>query len=328
MKIEVDDNNIFIVDENTDNHHVIMKKPNVDDYSNVTVRPLVVNYHLMKETIWARSCSFMRKLQENCGDSPYLICYCLLFEQLYPTLLSSSQAKNIIGYGMNEKEHVSEEIHSFMTFLQENSSFILLPEKSFVFSTLLNKSCHAAIFSLDRCTELPIIYDTISKIRCGGKLFLYTKSNNVPNELAELINYASISSFGSSAVYSITIDTAISAFACENNSEANMMQYVVNVLGVLAELKKLTLTIEKNPECPPDVYMTAVELLYQIEKSLINLYDVLENPELSVLANLFKEALMDYYIAATNQLDIGTYFNRLWKEARIFYEKMEIEFEP
>lgn len=326
MRIEIDDNKISINGDNVNNSYVIMKKPEVDDYSNITARPLVVNYHLVKETIWERSCSFMKRLQDICKDSPYLSCYCLLFEQLYPVLLSSSQAKNIIGYGIDEEEHVSEEIYSFMSFLQENSSFILLPEKPLVFSTLLNKSCHAAIFSLDACMELPIICDIMSKIRYGGKLLLYTKNDIIPNELDELLNHAVKISFASSTVYSITVDAAISEFACENNSESNMMQYVSIVLDMLEELKKLTTALESSSECRLETYLSAVELLWQIEKYLINLYDILENPELPVLANLFREALTDCYIAVANQSDITTYWDRLWKEAHIFYERMGIEF--
>ncbi|MCM1261252.1 MAG: hypothetical protein NC313_00920 [Butyrivibrio sp.] len=326
MKIEVDDNKIFINDGNVNEPYVIMKKPEVDDYSNVTARPLVVNYHLVKETIWERSCSFMKRLQDACGESPYLACYGMLFEQLYPVLLSNSQAKNIIGYGISRQEHVSEEIHGFMAFLQEGSSFILLPENPLVFSTLLNKSCHAAVLSLDSCIELPVICDVISKVRYGGKVFIYTKSDNIPNGLDSLLDHAQKSGFGSSAVYAITIDAAISEFACENNSESNMMQYVGIVLGMLEELKKLTTVLENTAECPLEVYPAAVELLWQIERYLINLYDILENPELPILANLFREALMDCYIGAANRLDMETYFDRLWKETRIFYEKMDIEF--
>lgn len=326
MKIEIDGNRISINEGDADASHVIMKKPEVDDYSNITARPLVVNYHLVQETIWERSCSFMRKLQNTCGESPYLACYSLLFEQLYPLLLSNSQAKNIICYGMSENEHIAEEIHGFMAFLQENSSFILLPENPFVFSTLLNKSCHAAVFSMDSCKELPVICDAISKIRYGGKLFLYTKSDAVPDELAGLLSHASKSGFGSDAVYSIAINDAISTFACENNSESNMMPYVGIVSDMLQELKKATSMMQNNAECPPEAYITAIELLWQIEKYLIDLYDVLENPELPILANLFREALMDYYIGAANRLDVRTYFDRLFKETRIFYEKMEMEF--
>lgn len=326
MKIEIDDNKIFINDGNVDAPYVIMTKPEVDDYSNVTTKPLVVNYHLVKETIWERSCSFMKELQSTCGESPYLACYCLLFEQLYSVLLSNSQAKNIIGYGITEKEHVSEGIHSFMTFLQENSSFIMLPEKPFVFSTLLDKSCHAAVVSLDRCVDLTIICDIISKIRCGGKLLLYTKSDSVPNWLDLLISRALKRSFGLGVVYSITIDAELSSFACENNSESEMIPSIGNLLNMLEELKKLTFIMEKDTDCPLEVYSTAVELLWQMEKQLITLYDVLENPELPILTNLFREALMDCYIGTASQFDVKTYFDRMWREARTFYEKMETEF--
>lgn len=326
MKIEIDDNKIFIVDGNKDAPYVIMKKPEVDDYSNITTRPLVVNYHLMKETIWERSCSFMNELQSICGESPYLACYSLLFKQLYPVFLSSSQAKIIFSYGIDEKDQISKRFHSFMTFLQESSSFIVLPEKPFVFSALLNKSCHAAVVSLDICMDLTIICDIISKIRRGGKLFLFTIRDDVPNEMAELIDRALKSSFGSNVVYSITVDDDISLFACENNSESGLMPSVGILLNMFEELKKLTAIIERNTECLLEVYPTAVELLWKMEKQLIILYDALENPELPILTNLFREALMDCYIGEVGQFDKRTYFDRMWRKAQTFYEKMETEF--
>lgn len=326
MKIEIDDNKIFIDNGNTDAPYVIMTKPEVDDYSNITARTLVLSYHLEEDTIWERVCCFMRELQSTCGESPYLACYCLLFEQLYTVLLSNSQAKNIIGYGINETDHVSEGLHSFMTFLQENSSFILLPEKPFAFSVLLNKSCHAAAVSLDRCMNLTIICDIISKIRHGGKLLLYTKNDSVPNWLDSLIGRALKRSFGSGAVYSITIDAELSSFACENNSESEMIPSVGNLLNMLEELKKLTAVMGNNTEYPLEIYPAAVELLWQIEKCLINLYDVLENPELPVFANQFREAIMNCYIGVANQFDVMTYFERMRREAQVFYEKMDAEF--
>ena len=326
MKIEMDDNKIFLDNENGDTSCVIIKKPEVDDYSNKTTRPLVVNYHLVKETVWERSCLFMRELQKICGKSPYLACYGLLFEQLYPVFLSSSQAKNVICYGMAEEEQAAGLFQDFMTFLQENSSFILLPEKPFVFSALLNKSCQAAVVSLDKCMNLQIICDAISKIRHGGKLFLYTKEDTVSEELTALPSHALKRSFGSCAVYSITVDDRVGSFAYENNTESEMASPAGALLGALETLKNLTTAMENNVECPLAAYLSAVELLWQIENHLLHLYDVLENPELPILANSLKEALMNCYICIANQLDAETYFERLHRESQAFYEKMDIEF--
>lgn len=326
MKIEINDNNISLNDGAGGTACIIMKKPEVDDYSNVTARPLVLNYHLVEKTIWERSCHFMQELQNTCGESPYLACYSLLFEQLYPVLLSSSQVKNIICYGMDEGERVSAVFQDFMTFLQEGSSFILLPGKPFVFSTLLNKSCQAAVVSLDKCVDLKIICDAISKIRDGGRLLLYTKKADVPDGLSALTGRALKRSFGSCTVYSITIDADVSAFAYENNSESEIMPSVEVLLNTLESLSGLTSAMENDVECPLEIYSSAVELLWQIENQLLNLYDVLENPELPTLANLLKEALMDCYIGIANQFDVETYFDRMWRAARMFYEKMEAEF--
>lgn len=327
MKVEIDDTKIFLDEEDGKSPYVIMSKPEVDDCSNLTIRPLVVNYHLVEETIWERSCRLMQEIQNACGNSPYLACYGLLFEQLYPVLLSSSQAKNIICYGMDEGEQVSAVFQDFMTFLQKNSSFILLPEKPFAFSVILNDSCQAAVVSLDKCKDMQMICDAVSKIRYGGKLFLYTQKDDVPDKLNTLIHHALKSSLGSCAVYSVTIDADISTFAHENNFESEIMSSAGVLLSMLGELRDLTLMMENSEECPLEVYPSAVELLWQIEKHLLDLYDVLENPDLPVLANLLKEALMDCYIGTANQFDTRTYFDRLQQELLVFYEKMDAEFE-
>lgn len=329
MKIEIDDNKISLDGEDGRNSCVIMEKPEVDDCSNITVRPLVANYHLEQETIWERSCRFMRELQDACKGSAYLACYGLLFEQLYPVLLSGSQAKNIICYGVDaeERENMSGLFQDFIAFLQKNSSFILLPESPFAFSALLNKSCHAAVVSLDTCASLQIICDAASKLRNGGKLLLYTKKDDVPEELSALLNHACKREFASCAVYSIKIDESVSSYAYENNSEAEIMPAAGLLIHKLGELKNLTSAMESGAECPLEAYPYAVELLSQMEGSLLDLYDVLENPELPVLANLLKEAVMDCYIGAAGRLEEGTYFDRMRRDARFFYEKMSAEFE-
>lgn len=328
MKIEIDENKISLGSEDGRTSCVIMEKPEVDDYSNITARSLVTNYHLKQETIWERSCRFMRELQNVCRESPYLACYGLLFGQLYPVLLSGSQAKNIICYGVDaaDRENVSGLFQDFMAFLQKNSSFILLPESPFAFSALLNKSCHAAVVSLDMCADLQIICDAASKIRNGGKLLLYTKKGDVPEKLPALINHACKREFASCAVYSIRIDESARSYAYENNSEAEIMPAVGLLIHKLEELKNLTSAMESGAECPLEAYTYAVELLSYMEGSLLDLYDVLENPELPVLANLLKEAVMDCYIGTAGRLESGTYFDRMRRDARFFYENMSAEF--
>ncbi|MCM1143506.1 MAG: hypothetical protein NC318_01165 [Blautia sp.] len=325
MRIAIDENQIFMEAEGGSAPYTIMKKPEVDDYSNLSKRPLVVNYHVVEETVWERAGHLMKALQDTCGDSPYLACYGLLFAQLYPFLLANAQAKNVIGYGIGEGEQVSGLLHDFMTFLQKDSSFILLPEQPFVFSALLDKSCQAAVVSLDRCADLQILCDILSKIRMGGKVFFYTKKEEVPKEAEALLCRAARSGFGSCTVYTLTVDADVYAFAQENNSEAG----VLSVAGVLAEEFETfrNLMMAEHPAGSfGEVCALSMKLLWRMEEKLLKLYDVLENPELPVLANRCREALSDCYIGAPDGTALEIYLDRMGKEAQIFLEKMAAEF--
>ena len=148
----------------------------------------------------------------------------------------------------------------------------------------------------------------------------------MPEEVTALPGHALKRSFGSCAVYSITVDDRVSSFAYENNTESKIASPAGALLGALETLKNLTTAMENNVECPLTAYLSAVELLWQIENHLLHLYDVLENPEVPILANSLKEALMNCYICIANQLDAETYFERLHRESQAFYEKMDIEF--
>lgn len=326
MKIKVRDDEILLDNETGEKPFIILKKPEINDYSNVTPRTLVVNYHLVEDTIWERSCSLAEGLQQTYGKSPYLACYGLLFAELYPILLSSAQAKNVICYGMDEEGGAADLFQAFMTFLQEDSAFISLPVKSFAFSVLLNKSCQAAVVSLDACRELKIICDALSKIRVGGKAFLYTVKDDGQDALSGLLSYAEKKTFGSCVLYSITVDTDVSAYAFESNSEAAILPSITAVLGKFEELGNLTPAMKNPGGAPLEIYPYAVGLVDEIEKTFLALYDVLENPQLPILANALKEALMDCYIGLSNRFDVQTYFDRMWREMEAFCAAMEAEF--
>ncbi|MBD5444464.1 MAG: hypothetical protein HDR29_02820 [Lachnospiraceae bacterium] len=326
MRIEIYDDKILVDNENDDNPFVIMKKPDIDDYSNITARPLVATYHLTKETIWERACHYADKLQLVCGESQYFACYILIFMEMYPMLLSSSQVKNVIFYGMEEESEAVYLFREFMDFLQMDNALVQLPPKPNVFSTILNKSCHAAIVSLDVCNEMRTICDIVSKIRIGGKVFLYTINDRECDCLSGLFSNAKKNILNSCVLYSITVNADVSTFAFENNSEALILPLVNDLLNKFEEIKNLTPVMKIPDECPLEVYPYAIEIMDKMERMFLELYDVLENPDLPVLANTLKESLMDFYIGSSNGFNVQTYLDRMCHEMEKFCEMMEIEF--
>ncbi|MBD5458652.1 MAG: hypothetical protein HDR27_08795 [Lachnospiraceae bacterium] len=326
MKTKIENDKIWLYDEREGASYIVIEKPQIDDYSNVTIRPLVLNYHLKEKTIWERSCQFVQELQTACMNSPYYVCYILLFRELYTMLMSSSQTKNIISYGMEEENEISGAFQSLVTFMKKENSFIVLPARPFVFSALLNSSCQAAVVCLDACEKMQTVYDAVSRIRNGGKLFLYTMKD-IPDELSVLPCNAEKRVFGSCTLYSVTIDSDINRFAQENNSESAIIPLVSVLLNKFGELRKLSSIFEGQKKDLTEAYLYITELLWQIEAILIDLYDVLENPELPILANVMREAAMDCYIGICHRVDIKNYFNRMRKETQIFIEAMQAEFE-
>lgn len=324
MKVIINDDKILINNETGSIAYTVMTKPEIDDYSNLTVKPLVTNYHLVQETIWKRSCRVVQEMQDSCKDSPYFACYIMLFASLYPMLISSSQAKNIICYGMNRDEGVLVLFQDFMGFLQENNSLIDLPPNPFALSAILNKSCHAALVSLDACTDNQTIYDAISKLRNGGLLLLYTNQDKAIDE--SLSHLATKQVFDSCIIYAINIDERISTAAFENNSESMILPIIDNLMTQFEDLNSLTNTIVQTSGLSLESYPYAITLTNQIERNLIELYDIIEQPRLPIFANAMKEALMDCYIAASNRLDMETCLERLYKETDTFNEAMISEF--
>lgn len=323
MKIKIEDDKIMLDEEGGGTPCVIMKKPEIDDYSNMTKRPLVVNYHQDEETVWTRSCHFVQKLQIVCENSPYLGCYLLFFSGFVSVLSASSQSKNIICYGMEGEGATADAFQDFVTYMREENSFIVLPKSPSAFSALLDSACHAAIVCLDVCEDLRTVCDAVSKIRRGGILFLYTRKDGVPAVLSGLLSHAQKRAFGSDTVYSITIDAGIRAFAEENNSEAAMVPLLNMLLDKFGELRELIPRLKADSI---DGYLYAVELSGQMETLLLDLYDALENPELPVLANGLKEAAMDCYIGIYGRTDMQRYFHRMLQESGTFDEAMQVEF--
>lgn len=325
MRIKIEDHKIWLCNESGGTSCMIMQKPEIDDYINMTTRPLVTNYHLKEETIWERVCCLMSKLEEACTDADYFACYALLFAELYPVFLGNSQMKNIICYRMEENK-VSALFQDFADFTQKGSSFIALPAGSFVFSSLLNASCQAAVVCVDACDDLQTVCDAVSKIRKGGRLFLYTKSGRIPETLSVLPGLSERRVFGDCAVWSVTVGDDIGRFAQENNSDSANMPVVSHLFHKFEGLENLTSALEGYAKVPSELYLHIVELLWEMEPLLLSLYDVLENPELPILANVLREAAMDCYIGSFRRDEIKNYSDRMWRETKTFYEAMRAEF--
>ena len=99
MKIRNENNKIWLCDESGASC-MLMQKPEIEDYGNLSKRALVTNYHLKEETIWERFCSLAFELQDECAESGYLTCYLLLFAELFYVFIGNGQMKNIICYGI------------------------------------------------------------------------------------------------------------------------------------------------------------------------------------------------------------------------------------
>ncbi len=325
MKLKIEKEKILLEDENGISY-VLMQKPEIEDYHNLSKRPLVVNYHKEEETIWTRFGRLLSGLWETCGKSGYFACYAILFAELYPIFTDNSQMKNIICYGMDEADGATAIFHNFADFTQEGSSFIALPATSFVFSAVLNKSCQAAVVCLDAVLELRTVCDAVSKIKKGGRLFLYTKNGEIPAVFSALPGLTEKRALGSWAVWSIPIGEEIMAFARENDADAAVVPQVSRLYSAFEELENLMEAAEQCVQIPPQAYLRAVELLWEMEEILFCLYNILDNPELPVLANALREAAMDCYIGSFHRDEIRDYFDRMRQENAIFAEAVRAEF--
>ena len=61
MNIIINDTNITLQTDDGTSSHILLTKPDIADYGNVTTRPLVKSYHLVRETIWERFCNVYRR---------------------------------------------------------------------------------------------------------------------------------------------------------------------------------------------------------------------------------------------------------------------------
>lgn len=324
MKIKNENNKIWLYDESGVSC-MLMQKPEIEDYGNLSKRPLVTNYHLKEETIWERFCNLAFELQDGCAEFEYLTCYLLLFAELFYVFVGNGQMKNIICYGMEEDSSAAA-FQEFAAFTQEGSSFIKLPGNPFVLSSLLNQSCQAAVVCMDVCSEVRTLCDVISKVKKGGRLLLYTKQGEVPAAFSALPGLSEKKAFGAGTVWSVPVGDALLTFAQENDSESVMLPSINHLFHKFEELERLLSMMENNAEVLSETYLRVVELLWEMEEVLLVLFHVLDNPKLPVLANALRESAMDCYIGSFYQNGMECYLNRFRKETELFREAMRVEF--
>lgn len=327
MKITINDTNITLQTDDGASSCLLLTKPDIADYGNVTARPLVKSYHLIKETIWERFGQCIWNLESHCMEDPCLGCYLLTFGALYAPLLSSSQAKNVLYYGMESAGPFTVLLQDFMTFLQADNSLVTLPPNPFLFSGLANGTWHAAVIDLDACHDLQTICDAMTKVRQGGTIVLYTTSDMPAGGVSELLSYGSKTAFASCTLYAFTMDQTLCDLIYPYSAEALVLTQTEGLFTQMETLGTLTANILEGTSSPEDC-LYAIDLLRQTEAALFACYDYLENPELPIHANTLKEAVMDYYSGLPDQEDDRNdqvYLENLRLAAQNFYAAMDSE---
>lgn len=305
---------------------VLFEKPDLPDYQNVTARPYLASYFTTGESIWMRLQASMELLADFCHEDPYYGCYALLFRRLYPLLLSSSQAKNVLAYGQPADCGAYKVFQNFMTFLQEGNALTTPAQSAFSFQALSEQSCHAFLYCLDTHPALTAVCDALKKVRQGGLFLLYTIKDALPAALNDLCTKAGKNRFASGTVYTFTVDEALSAFACANSSESLILSRAEEILKRAGDLQNLVQAMLAGASLSEEVYSIAALILQQTEEILLSLYDYLENDELPVLTNALKEAVLNYYVGVSGQYEITTYREKLTQSSEAFFSAVKAEF--
>lgn len=324
MNIKATDTCITL-EENGDSL-TLFEKPASPDYSNITVRPHTTFYYIDDESVWDRFRLDMLRLMDHCPDDPYLGCYALVFRRLYPVLLSSSQAKNLLGYGEASDCGAYKIYQDFMTFLQKGNALTPLAISPFSLTAAANGSCFSLLYRLDTCPALTAVCDAISKVRSGGTILLYTLQDDLSPALSPLLERAEKDSFASCTVYALTMDDTLSDFALANGSEAFIHARTEDLRKRVTDLQGLLQAMQAHSPLPGDAYLIAVTILQQTEEILLSLYDYLENDGLPVLANALKEAVLNYYVGIDGGYDLTAYTEKLTQASESFYAAVETEF--
>lgn len=325
MNIEITDARITLKD-GAEAFNILEKPVFPHFHHNVTKRPYISTYYEAGETIWGHCQGGMELLADFCHDDPYFGCYALLFRRLYPLLLSSSQAKNIIAYGQPANCGAYKVFQNFMTFLQEGNALTALAQSSFSFQVLSEQSCHAFLYCLDTHPALTAVCDALKKVRQGGLFLLYTLQNTPPAQLIPLCEKGERDCLGPCTVYAFTVDEALSAFACANSSENLIFSRAEEILKRAGDLQNLVQAMLAGASLSEEVYSIAALILQQTEEILLSIYDYLENDALPVLTNALKEAVLNYYVGVSGQYEITTYREKLTQSSEAFFSAVNAEF--
>ena len=306
---------------------LLLEKLLIPDYQNVTARPYITFYYKEGETIWDHFCLCMERLAVFCPDDPYLGCYALVFRRLYTLLLSGSQAKNVIAYGLAPDCGAYKVYQDFMTFLQEGNALTALARSPYSFTALTRNACSALLYCLDTCPALTAVCDAMEKVKYGGLILFYTLHGDLPSELAPLLDRAERDSFGHCTVYALTMNEVLSEFAGTNGSENVVLSRAEEVLKRADDLQNLTQAMLAGTSLPEDTYTLTAVILQQSEEILLSIYDYLENDELPVLANVLKEAVLNYYVGVSGGYDLTAYRQKLSQASETFFAAIEQEFQ-
>lgn len=325
MNVTITDNCITI-EEGTEAFELFRKPVFPHFHQNVTNRPYIVSYFITGETIWDHLQASTEHLADYCHDDPYFGCYTLLFRRLYPLLLSSSQAKNVLAYGQPADCGAYKVFQNFMTFLQEGNALTALAQSSFSFTALGEQSCHAFLYCLDTQPSPAAVCDAMGKVRQGGLFLLYTLQDDQPAWLDSLCEKWEKDHLGPCTVYAFTVDEELSEFACANGSENVILSRAGEVLKRAGDLQNLVQAMLAGASLSKDVYSIAALILQQTEEILLSVYDYLENDELPILANALKEAVLNYYVGVSGQYDVTAYREKLIQSSEIFFSAVTAEF--
>lgn len=305
---------------------ILLEKPQKPDYTNVTARPYYAFYYVEGESVWDRLCLSMANLMDYCPNDPYLGCYALILRRLYPVLLSSNQAKNIIAYGADTDCMAYRVIQDFMTFLHKGNALTALALSPFSLMAVYPSSCIALLYRLDTCSALAAVCDAISKVKPGGLILLYTVKETLPAELNTLCTRAEKDSFGSCTVYALTMDETLSDLVQANSTEAFLLSHSAEITKRANDLRGLIQAMLAGAALPDGVWLIAVTILQQTEELLLSLYDYLEDDELPVRANALKEAVLNCYVGISHHHDLTSYREKLAHTSEIFFAAIEKEF--
>lgn len=305
----------------------LLKKPVFPHFhDNVTKRAYISSYYEAGETIWAYCQASMETLADLCHDDPYFGCYAMLFCRLYPLLLSSSQAKNVISYGLPANHGARQVLQNFMTFLQEGNALTTLPQSPFSLVSLGGQSSHAFLYCLDACPTLTAVCDAICKVKPGGLFILYTIKEALPAELAGLCAQAQKDRFGTCTLYTLTADEALCEFAGTNGSENAILSRADMILQRVNDLQEPLQAMLAGAALPADVYLITALILQQTEEILLSIYDYLENDELPIRANNLKEAVLSYLVGIDGGFDLTDYRENLTQASESFFAAIQKEF--